>query len=215
MRSGFCILVALAAVVAIGPASADRVIFSPTGTTLGTAGVKAEAAIGPSNDDAKIYWLGAGIPRLEVNAIRFDGVNEHLGVKDATVIGTELSILPETTLTPGIGVGVWDMTGETERGTGYYLALTKIVPLSSTLPTPIRDLTFHAGAGFSGIDGVFGGAEATIPLGLKLSAEYFQRKFNFAIGWRPIRAIELKAYLLDGDAYYGLQFSTSGLGIGL
>ena len=212
------------AVIAVGPVSADRIIFAPTGTTLSPGELKAEAATSPSNDNSRIYWLGLGMKQFEVNAIRLDGRNDNPVVsedrgraivdfddpesKDIDIINAQLNLVPETTLTPAISVGAWDLTDKTEGGTGYFLAITKGVPLTKELPLPIRDVKVHAGFGISGIEDFFGGAEASLPLGLRVSAEYFQKDLNYAIGWGPLPGLQVKAYILDGETFYGLRFSS-------
>jgi hypothetical protein len=207
MKLSITFLLILTAVVASCPAMADRIIFAPTGTTLAGGEVRVEGAISPSLGDSKAYWIGMGLQRIELTGMRVKGNKDVLGAQDADIIGAEMSVLPETTLTPGVGVGVWDATAETTKGRGYYLAITKILPVVSEFPSPLRDIRVHAGIGTGGIDGFFGGAEATIPLGLKLSAEYFNKDFNFAVGKRLLPGVQAKVYLLDGEMFYGLQLS--------
>jgi hypothetical protein len=216
--------ITLATIIIAVPVSADRVIFSPTGTTLAGGEIRLEGAVNSGESSNKVYWLGIGLQRLELSVIRFDVPNRTTSsaqgnlIKnsimdltnssdDVNMIGAELSVLPETTLTPGIGVGVWDMTNETPGGRGYYLAVSKLVPLTNTLPLPIHDVKLHAGVGVDGIDGLFAGAEAGFPLGFKLYAEYFQKEFNFAVGWGMLPGLQLKAQLLDGETFVGLQFA--------
>jgi hypothetical protein len=207
MRLSAIIAIALTASV-LAPATADRIILAPTGNVKGLGDVTAEAAISPSNNDAKIYWLNVGLPRIELSGIRFDSGSGAAGADQVDSFGAEFSLLPETTLTPGVGIGVWDMKEKTDDGRGYYLALSKELPIPRHIPTPIKGVRVHAGFGASGLSGIFGGAEATIPLGLTLSAEYFQKKFNFAIGWKPLPLVQGKVYLLDGETYYGIEVST-------
>lgn len=206
MRSTVLIAAALAVLWAAS-ASADRIIFAPTGTVLGGGEIKAEGATSPSNHDARIYWLGVGLQRLELNAVRFEGVTNVAGASKVDVAGAEVGILPETTLTPGIGLGVWDLTDKTPDGIGYYLAISKALPVMRGIPAPIRDVRVDLGFGVSGIHGFFAGAEATVPFGLKLSGEYFQKDFNFAVGLKTLPGLQIKLYRLDSDTYYGLQFS--------
>lgn len=207
MRFSIVIALILSAVICAGPASADRLILAPTGNVLRSGEIRAEGAISSSDSDGKIYWLALGLQRLEVNAARFDGGADVVGASGSDVFGAELSVLPETTLTPGIGVGVWDMTNETADGRGYYLALSKGVPLTKQLPLPIRDIRLHVGYGIEGIDGLFAGADAKIPLGFRLYAEFFKDDFNYALGWTVLPGLQVKLSVIDGDAYYGAQLS--------
>jgi hypothetical protein len=208
MKSVITTAIALAAMIAVGPASADRIILAPTGSILGPGQFKLEGAISPGNNDNKIYWAGIGLKKIELNAVRFGAGQKMVGARDTDVVGMEVGLLPETILTPGVGVGVWDATDKTVDGRGYYLAVSKGVPLTKELPLPIRDIQLHVGYGMSGIKGAFVGAQAAIPFGLKVSAEYFQKKYDFALAWTAIPFLELKGQRLDGDTYYGIQFTS-------
>lgn len=219
MRSLVCTAVILAALLAAVPVSADRIILAPTGSVLSPGEVRAEGAIKPGDSGSRIYWLGLGMQRVELSATRFvipgapvETVGDSLvdkitGGKNTDLIGLEMSMLPETTMTPGVGIGIWDVTGKTSFGKGYYMAVTKSVPLTKQLPLPVQDVKIHGGYGINGIDGLFGGAEASLPLGIKLYAEYFQHDINYAVGWNPAPTLQLKVQVLDGDTFYGLQFS--------
>lgn len=206
MRLHFIAVAAVIAAVCAAPVSADRIIFAPTGTVLAPGELKAEAAFGKSND--RIYWAGIGLRRLEINAIRLDGTTKLAGTPNADVFGAELGILPETTLTPGLGVGVWDIGSDTDDGRGYYAALTKVVPLTKELPLPIHDIRVHLGYGVQGIHGAFVGADAGLPLGFTIAAEYFQKKTNVALGWNILPALQLRGSILDGDVFYGIRFTS-------
>lgn len=203
------VIIALAAIAAfsVRPASADRLVLMPTGNVLTTGDVRAEISLGAS-DERKIYWLNVGLARLELNAMRLDQGSHIVGEKTADVLGAEFSVLPETTLTPGIGIGVWDLTGQTEDGEGYYLALSKRVPSARPLPLPLTDIRLHVGFGVGGINGPFAGVEASLPYNLKLYAEQFQENSNVGVGWKLIRGVEARAYLIDGRRYYGLQITS-------
>jgi hypothetical protein len=218
MRSFICIAVILTAVLAAAPVSADRIILAPTGNVLAPGVVKAEGAVNPDDTSSRIYWVGMGMQRFELNATRFQIsdstlpetgslIDQITAGKTTDVIGLEFSLMPETSLTPGFGVGVWDFTGKTSFGKGYYLAMSKSVPLLKELPLPIHDVQVHAGYGINGIDGLFGGAQASLPLGIKLYAEYFQEDINYAVGWNPAPTLQLKFQSIDGEAFYGLQFA--------
>jgi hypothetical protein len=202
------LLVALALLIAlcVSQVHADRLIVIPTGITLNSGAVKAEAAWRSSDGDDifvpkdadQINWLNIGISRFEIDArrlVRSDGM-------DKDTVGFEASILPETMLTPAIGIGVRDVSNELERG--YYLAVSKTVPLTNKLPLPIHDVKIHGGLGLKGeLEGLFIGAEAGLPMGLKISAELVDSKLNASLGWSPISKITLKGYSLDGEFFYG------------
>jgi hypothetical protein len=202
------VLVLMLAAICIAPVYADRIIFAPTGMTLSPGEVKVEGAISPSSNNNRVYWAGVGMQRFEINAIHFTQNGSVMGISNADVINVELSLLPETTLTPGVGIGAWDIAGKTPSGTGYFFAISKQLPLTKSIPTPIRDIRVHTGFGINGIHGGFAGAEASLPFRLKIAGEYFQKDFNFSLAWTAIPAVQFKAYLLDKKPYYGVEFKT-------
>ena len=207
MKLTICITAIMLVGLSALPVCADRVILAPTGTTLASGEIRAEAAIDTTDSNTRIYWVGIGLQRLEIGATRFENGNEIAGPGDTNVLTAEISILPDTTLTPGVGVGAWDISSETPDGAGYYLALTKVLPFSKDLPSPIRDIRLHAGVGSGAIAGFFAGAEASLPFGLRVAADYFREDFNFSLGWKALPGLQIKAYLLNGESHYGLQFS--------
>ena len=202
------VLVAPALLVAlcVSQVQANRLIVMPTGSVLSSGAVKAEAAFRSSDgtsvitpkDADQINWLNIGISRFELDARRLvssDGT-------DKDTMGVEAGVLPETLITPAVGIGVRDISDEVERG--YYLAVTKTVPLTDTVPLPIHDVRIHGGFGLHGeLDGLFFGAEVGLPMGLSISAEVVDSNLNASIGWSPISKISLKAYSLDSEIFYG------------
>jgi len=230
MKLAIMVALAVAAVLVTAPVLADRVIFAPTGTVLGGGDIRVEAAVGSGDNLDKVYWAGIGLQRLEVSAFRlensdwlhhllpgglstraasrFDLGSELVGKESLDVVNAELAVLPETTLTPGIGLGVWDISDQTRDGRGFFVAASKVLPATKEVPLPIHDIRVHVGAGIQGIEGLFAGAEASLPLGLKVYAEYFQNELNVAVGWKVLPAVQLKGYLLDGEPFVGLQISS-------
>lgn len=191
-----CALVAASAI----PASANYLLLAPTGTTLSTAQVRAEAAISPGRDNGQYYWLATGLMQIEVNLIQR---NPDAGKKE-TRLGAQWSFLPETSLTPAIGFGVTDIASESDEGIAGYLAVTKSLPVG-WLNTFVRDLSVTAGVGAGGINGIFGGVELKLPMGLFAQAEYDSRDFNGAVGWQPVSMFRVKAYSLRDDFYVGAE----------
>jgi hypothetical protein len=208
MRITLLFVVMLVVLAATG-AFADRLVLTPTGSVLDKGQVRAEAAFSgsdatggilpPAQNDS-IYWLSVGLGLVELEGARYQPPTG--GARD--IISAELGALPETIYTPAIGVGVRDIGNQSSDGRGYYLAISKTVPLSDKVPfMPIHDLKTHIGVGAKGIRGFFAGAEVGLPLKLNLSAEYDSRRFNAALTWDIIPKVGLKVYSLDGDIFYG------------
>lgn len=199
MKKTFWMLIGLLAIAAI-PASANYLLLAPTGTTLTTGQVRAEAALNPSGNNGEYYWLGAGLMKVEANVIR-----RQPNSGDAQdQLGVQWNFLPETSFTPAIGFGLTDITGESHDGRGYYVAITKRLPVDR-FSTFFKDLSVTAGLGAAGIKGPFGGFEAHLPGGLFVQGEYDSRDFNGAIGWQPVSLFRVKAYSLRDDFFFGAE----------
>ncbi len=204
MRTAIFLLIVLMSVVTCS--NADRIIFAPTGSTLSMGQIRAEAAVKSADTSEHLYWGAIGLGQIELSAIKVDK-NESLShFGDDDVVSVALGLIPETPITPGVSVGVWNIGADESRNRGYYMAASKSVPMDSAFNF-LSDLRLHVGVGTKGTSGVFGGIEAGLPKGVRISAEYFQHNVNFALNWAPIKAARLKVYWIDGDPYYGVEFS--------
>ena len=201
------IAIATLAALCATQVSADRLILMPMGSVLGRGSVKAEAAFGsgidtgslsPANSD-RIYWANIGLGSLELTGMRL----ERSGGFESNALGVELCVLPETIITPALGVGVLDLGDDIGPGRGYYLAASKTVPLTDVAPLPIHDVKVLIGYGFDGINGFFGGAQIGLPMSLTLSLEHDGENFNAALSWDMIPKVGLKVYSLDGEIFVG------------
>jgi hypothetical protein len=181
--------------------------FEPDGLDPRRGDVRAEAALG-SGKDKNYYLLNAGVYKVELSAMRIDENRFLAGSKTTNVFGLQLGVLPETTLTPGIGIGVVDITNQTSNGRGYYVALSKRVPWNAPKPFPLRDIEMNVGFGGAGIKGPFIGAKASVTSIIRLYGEGFNKKTNWAVGLKLLKGVEARASLIDGKAHYGLQIST-------
>ncbi|MCE5197564.1 MAG: hypothetical protein ABFD54_04155 [Armatimonadota bacterium] len=183
-----------------GSVSANRILLAPSGETLTTGQIRAEAAISPGNDDGKYFWLGAGLMQLEVSALRF----ENSAGDDQDQFSAQWNFLPETMITPAVAFGVQDVTDNSDDGIAGYAVVTKHLAVGRFNPV-IKSLAATAGVGFGGIDGPFFGLEAKLPYGFFAQAEYDSRDFNAAFGWQPISALRLKGYTIRDEFYVGAE----------
>jgi hypothetical protein len=175
-------------------------LLAPTGTTLTTAQVRAEAALSPGGDNGQYYWLAAGLMQVELNVLRFQP-----SVGDVqNRLGAQWNFLPETMITPAVGFGVTDVTNESGDGSSFYVAVTKRLPLSK-LPLIVKDVSITVGIGVGGIKGPFGSVEAHFPAGFFMQAECDTQDFNAAVGWQPVKMFRVKAYTLHDETYYGAE----------
>lgn len=191
--------------------NADRLILIPTGKTLSTGGIKAEY-LSKFDDEGKAYLANIGIMRLEIEAAKF----QDFAVGDDPIsIGAQISILPETTFTPSLAVGVRDVGNETSQlnslygGRSYYVAASKRVPITGGIPLLFQDVTLHGGFGTDSLSGVFFGIEGTLPMGIRINGEYDTEDVNVALQYQIIPTIKADIALIKGDLYYGALFSTS------
>jgi hypothetical protein len=206
------VVVGLLAVLSIccliaGSASAERLILIPTGTTLGTGDFRAECA---AQESRQAYWAGTGIIRLEIEGAWFHG----FGPKENGAVSAQISVLPETSFTPAVGLGVRDIGDSTDKssalydGRSVYLAVSKGVPTGESLGF-VSDLKLHAGIGTGSLSGIFFGAEATLPGRVCLAAEYDTKEFNLAATYSAAPVVKLRVSSIHDDVYFGVLASAS------
>lgn len=195
----------------ISISSADRLILIPTGRTLSTGGFKAEY-LSKFGEDGKIYFANIGISRLEIEAARFQDFSNG---DTPTAISAQISVLPETTFTPAVAVGVRDIGNETRwfnslyGKRSYYLAASKKVPITGGIPLLFQDVSIHGGIGTESLKGVFFGIEGTLPMGLRINGEYDTEDVNIGLSYKIIPTVKADVSYIKGDMYYGALFSTS------
>ncbi|MEN6358395.1 MAG: hypothetical protein ABFD83_15080 [Armatimonadota bacterium] len=183
-----------------GPAVANRILLVPSGETLTTGQVRAEAAVSPGNDDGSYMWLAAGLMQVELSVLR----HENPGGDKDNEYGAQWNFLPETTFNPAVAFGVQDIADESDDGVTGYVVATKHLPIGMINPF-VKDLSLTAGVAAGGIKGTFFGVEAHLPLKFFIQGEYDSQNFNAAFGWQPISMFRLKAYTIKNDAYFGAE----------
>ena len=205
------VIVCIALCMVVSYASADRLLLIPTGTTLSTGGVKVQAALSTENDNAKVYWANLGISRFEVEGARF----QDFGPETLDAISAQVSVMPETSFTPAVALGVRDISDETKdegalyNGQSIYLAVSKGVPVTGGIPILFQDVKIHGGIGTGSLSGIFFGVQGTLPMGLQVMGEFDTEDFNFGAAYNIAPMLKIQAESLKGDFYYGATFSTS------
>jgi len=194
-----CILILFACSVWVAPCSAKPNIVAPTGTTLTTGQVRAEAALDPTGDGSDYYRLSAGFAQLELDVMR---VETPRGRKQ-NLFGVQMCYLPETFYTPAVGFGISDIASQGD-GVGFYGAITKSLP-EKLLPPIVTDLKATVGVGLFGIRGPFAGFEVVFPKGFFAQGEWDSRNLSGAIGWQPAPLVRIKAYSIRGDFKAGIE----------
>ena len=205
MRKANPAMVLIAIVLFASGAAADRLILIPTGATLGTGEFRAEyAASGGQN----ATWAATGVMRLEVEGAWFSG----FAPSSDDAWSAQIAILPETSFTPALGVGVRDIGDGSDKSTGLYdgrslyAAATKEIELGE-VTTFVQDLKITAGIGTGSLNGIFFGADAGIAERLRLAAEYDTKDINLAATYGLAPLVNVRVSSIHGDVYYGLLIS--------
>jgi hypothetical protein len=179
---------------------ANRILLVPSGETLTTGQIRAEAALSPSNNDGKYMWLAAGLMQVELSVLR----HERPSGEQDNEYSAQWNFLPETSFNPAVAFGVQDIADESEDGVTGYVVATKHLPIGAISPI-VKDLAVTAGLAAGGIKGPFFGVEARLPLKFFIQGEYDSSDINAAFGWQPISMFRLKAYTIKNDAYFGAE----------
>jgi len=183
----------------ITPALANNLILIPTGTTLTTGQVRAEAALSVDGTDGRYFWLGAGLQQYELNVTRFQ--RPHLAAEN--VIDLQFCFIPETIFTPAVAFGINDLADQSRQGPGPYAVITRHLPLPEA--SPLKGFAATVGFGVVGLRGPFLGVEAELPAHFVLQGEYDSRDYNAAIGWKLTPSFMLKAYTIRRENYLGAE----------
>lgn len=195
--------------VIVGGASADRLVLTPTGSTLSTGGIKGEYA-NNADGDGVIYWANIGVSRFEIEGARF----QDFSPDETDVVGIQAAVVPETSFTPALAIGVRNISDETgglpepydERT--LYAVITKSLPASGGVPGLISDLSVSGGVGTGGLSGFFFGVEGNVlPLGLRAAVEYDTEDWNWAVSYGIVSVLRAKVYSIKDDIYYGASLS--------
>jgi hypothetical protein len=179
---------------------ANPIILAPSGLTLSTGQVRAEAAFGSDSHNGKYFWLGTGLMQVEANVIRSDNVKGQT----ENMIGVQWNFLPETFATPAVAFGATDVADQSKDGFGVYVVATKRLKVGQYIPM-VKSFSATGGIGVGGIRGPFVGMQVKFPYGLFLDGEYDSRDFNGAVGWQPMKMLRLKAYSIRDDFYVGAE----------
>jgi hypothetical protein len=191
-------------------AVADRLILIPTGRTLSTGDFKAEYTA-RTDGDGEIYCVNVGLSRFELEGARFQDFTPEK--EDA--FSAQVSVVPETSFTPAIALGVRDIGDQTDGkgllydGQSFYIAVSKSIPVTGGIPLLFQDVVVHGGLGTGSLNGVFFGVEGVLPTGLRIMGEYDTDDVNVGISYNLIPTIKARVYSIKGDLYYGALFSLS------
>jgi len=119
--------------------------------------------------------------------------------------GGQLQVLPDGFVTPGIAIGMWDVTNSSPWGRRAFFVLTKSLTQGQfgMVPKPLERVQLTFGTGTGRLSGIFAGARFDLPHRLSLVAEYDTRRLNAGVWFSPIRPVTLKAELQNGNPFLG------------
>ncbi|BBB91561.1 MAG TPA: YjbH domain-containing protein [Methylomusa anaerophila] len=140
---------------------------------------------------------------IGVAGFRYDNSSAK---ENQTYFNAKLNLAPETVLTPGLSVGVEDITNEDERS--YYAAASKALPFGFRI---------HAGVGNGRYDGMFASLEKTInPIAItgsdmfpatSLIAEWDGKRMNYGARMSIVPGLKVDAGIRNHDTYFGISFT--------
>lgn len=121
--------------------------------------------------------------------------------------GGQLQLLPDGILTPGLAVGMWDVTNSAPWRRRAFLVFTKGFDRDHwPLPAPLNRAQLTFGTGTGRFSGLFSGLRLDLPLHLSLIAEYDARRLNAGVRFSPVGPLILKAELQNGNPFVGGEF---------
>jgi hypothetical protein len=201
-RSGSLALllgVLLCSVLAATGARADQLIQIPTADRA--SGPELEYLHRVSGADEGYGTLFAPVgTAYELMARYYNNLDHSHNIE----VGGMFQLLPDGVVTPGIALGLWDVTDSTPWGRRAFFVITKSLKQGQFLiPKPIQRVQFTFGAGTGRFGGVLAGARVDLPVHVSLVSEYDARRLNVGLWYTPARAVSLKAELQNGNPYVG------------
>ena len=199
-----CLLFSSSPLLLVSPSRADRIVLAPRGLITIPNSAKAEFAIRPADGHDNLEWVSAGLPgslngfEVEVERLERGGERNVTGSIQYSFTGNAF-----TDVAPAFSVGIRDLADNGMEGRALFAAATKTIPLNQRLERLVRKLWVDAGYGTSHLGGAYIGFQGKLAFGPDLSAEYVARRFNASLGVPVSRSLELKAYSLNGHAFFG------------
>jgi len=189
---------------------ADRVIVSPSGSTLPPLAASVEGILAVSGSAANDTWINGSL-----KAVEFEGAQLEKPGRQASAVSVQLSILPETYLTPSISAGVRDVfdTARQFSNVGYpgrslYLAAGKTLLQTQMASFPFRNTVVTAGLGTNTTAGFFGSASADVVRGIRQTLEFDGRGLNYRLSHNFGTVARLEYERLHASNFVGLEIHT-------
>jgi hypothetical protein len=197
----------------IGNASsvrADRVIVTPSGATLAPLCASVQGIAAVSGRPASDLWVSGSL-----NVFEFEAAHLEKPGNRANAVSAQVSILPETFITPSISAGVRDIFDTTRQfgnvgytGRSIYIAAGKTLLATELSPMPLRNMSINAGLGTGVTGGIFGSVSSDLPFGVREAIEYDGRALNYRVSRDFGSMARVEYERLHGGNFLGIELST-------
>lgn len=188
-----------------GRAFADQLIQIPTADR--TAGIRAEYLHRFQGEDQGYGTVLAPLGlAYELMTRYYNGLDGSHNFE----AGGQLQLLPDGVVTPGVALGVWDLTNSSPWGRRGFLVFSKGLERGQLgLPRPFRRAQLTFGTGTGRFSGVLAGLRLDLPANISLVTEYDTRRLNAGFWISPARGVSLKATLQNGEPFFGGELRRS------
>ena len=196
------LLLAVAALVLPAAAHADELIQIPTADLVPGLTAEYKHRLSGNNEGYGSVRSPAGLA-YELDFRYYNNEDHESNIEG----GGMFQLLPDGVVTPGVALGVWDLTNSSPWGRRGFITVTKgLQPGQLFVREPLQRLKLTFGTGTGRFSGIFAGIRADFPAHLSLVGEYDSRRFNAGIWYTPVRQLTLKAELQNNNPYFGGQF---------
>lgn len=197
---GLCVLVGALAGM---PAHADQLIRIPTADIVPGPKTEYLQRVDGKHEGYATLLVPAGLA-YELAFRYYNNEDRSHNIEG----GGMFQLLPDGVITPGVAVGMWDVSNSSPQGRRAFVVVTKSIRQGQFfVPKPLERLQLTLGSGTGRFSGVLAALRVDLPAHFTLISEYDARRFNAGIWFRPVRPLTLKAELQNGNPYLGGDFT--------
>lgn len=198
-----CPLIALVLTAACAPAArADQLIHIPTADRVEAPTVEYLQRLDGEHEGYGTLLVPVGLAYELMVRYYNNEDGEH-----SAEGGALFQLLPDGVITPGVAVGLWDISNSSPWGRRAFFVITKGLRQGQFgIPKPIERVQLTFGTGTGRFSGIFAGTRIDLPARFSLVAEFDARRLNTGLWWSPVRPLTLKGELHNGNPYAGGEF---------
>lgn len=188
-----------------GSASAERLVFLPTGERYADGEVRTEWLIEGNALGNRYGFVGFGFLNSFSGEIRFE--NGRNTRRDTTSFDLSYNLLPAIPDAGfGISVGVLDVTNQSRKGRSGFVALTaRFNNFESYNSRTSADLTIGLGTGR--FDGIFIATRIPIVDAVRLLAEHDSQDLLFGLEFAPMENLKVRWVNQRRETLLGLSYT--------